>query len=294
MTDIPVTTPNTSAGTPGTSAGTATTSDIQRRALAVLVDLDRVLRSHHVPYVLIDGTLLGAVRHRGFIPWDDDIDIAMLRPDFERFLRHWREWLPAHLDMQGAEVDPDTVHDLHKVMDARTTIIERMWKNQLGGVWVDILILEAQSEKRWKRRLGFAAYKVLRELNRTRNRDPFRRGRGPSSWWPLLLRRLCSRAQIQRLILRLRRAVDPRSTRLVGIMNDGERGCVPREMMEPVDGFAFEGHSFFGPRDARAYLASYFGDYMTLPPEGHRRIHRPDYVNLDLPFREYRDTRRFR
>lgn len=54
--------------------------------LELLRELDRVCTAHNIPYVLFAGTALGAARHRGFIPWDDDLDVALLRPDYERLL----------------------------------------------------------------------------------------------------------------------------------------------------------------------------------------------------------------
>ena len=62
-------------------------SDIHKVLLEMMKDLDAVLRKHNIPYWLAGGSALGAVRHQGFIPWDDDMDITMLRSDYERFLK---------------------------------------------------------------------------------------------------------------------------------------------------------------------------------------------------------------
>ena len=66
---------------------------LQLRILNNLMAVDKVCREHGLRYYIYDGTMLGAVRHKGFIPWDDDLDIAMPREDYEEFILHANEWL---------------------------------------------------------------------------------------------------------------------------------------------------------------------------------------------------------
>ena len=65
---------------------------LQLRILGNLLAVDKVCREHSLHYYIYDGTMLGAVRHQGFIPWDDDLDIAMPRPDYETFIAHANEF----------------------------------------------------------------------------------------------------------------------------------------------------------------------------------------------------------
>ena len=68
---------------------------LQQKIMGNLKAIDQVCREHGLRYYLWAGSMLGAVRHQGFIPWDDDMDICMPRPDYEQLLAHWKEWLPA-------------------------------------------------------------------------------------------------------------------------------------------------------------------------------------------------------
>ena len=75
--------------------------------LEMLVEFDRVCRDNHIDYVLFGGSLLGAVRHKGYIPWDDDADIGMLREDYNRFKKHMKEMNPEICYFQDHETDPE-------------------------------------------------------------------------------------------------------------------------------------------------------------------------------------------
>ena len=68
--------------------------ELQLRILETLKAVDNVCREHNLRYYIWAGTMIGAVRHKGFIPWDDDLDIAMPRPDYDRLIEHAAEWLP--------------------------------------------------------------------------------------------------------------------------------------------------------------------------------------------------------
>jgi lipopolysaccharide cholinephosphotransferase len=82
-----------------------TLRDVQKVQLEILLEFDRICRKHGLKYLLFAGTLLGAVRHKGFIPWDDDIDVCMLRGDYERFLTVCKDELSAELFLQTTDTD---------------------------------------------------------------------------------------------------------------------------------------------------------------------------------------------
>ena len=172
------------------------TQQLQQKTLPILLAIDKVCREHDIHYYISDGTMLGAVRHGGFIPWDDDLDIAMPRPDYERFVAQGSEWLPEPYEMICVEKNPHEACTFMKIIDGGTTLIERWSYNQLGGIYIDVFPIDGVSKnKRW-RHLRFSLYRLLNRLTYLRNRDPYKRGKGASSWLPRLLQATVSNATL--------------------------------------------------------------------------------------------------
>ena len=76
------------------------TREMQKYLLDILLAIDKVCREHNLRYYLVAGTMLGAVRHKGFIPWDDDADIALPRKDYDVLVEHAHEWLPKRYELE--------------------------------------------------------------------------------------------------------------------------------------------------------------------------------------------------
>ena len=120
-------------------------ASIHRVQRGLLAEFDRICSLHGLRYVLMFGTLLGAVRHEGFIPWDDDTDVAMPREDYDRFLALAPGELPAHYFLQTPESDPyQFAGGYAKLRDTRTSAEEwyHAGRNGRSGIWLDILPLD--------------------------------------------------------------------------------------------------------------------------------------------------------
>ena len=168
--------------------------------LDILSAIDETCRKHSLTYYIIAGTQLGAVRHKGFIPWDDDADICMPHRDYDLLIEHSKEWLPERYEMVCAENDKDYPQPFAKIQDAQTTIIEHAHLRYLGGVYVDVFPVDGMPENKMAQRLHYLHYKHLCKLLYFTYRDPYRHGHGPSSWLPLLCRKLFSVEGLQRSI----------------------------------------------------------------------------------------------
>ena len=102
----------------------------QQCSLNTLIAVDKICRQYNIPYFITNGTLLGAVRHKGFIPWDDDMDIAMLRPDYETFISVLSSHLPEPLEFVGPNTSDKYPMELGK---PTISLEEFIW---MSGPWM--------------------------------------------------------------------------------------------------------------------------------------------------------------
>lgn len=110
----------------------------------ILVEFDRICKKYDLSYSLIDGTLLGAVRHEGFIPWDDDIDVGMLRPDYDRFIEICTSELGEGFFFQSHETQPEYVQSFAKIRSDRLLLVQDLVADRdiHHGYWLDIFPFE--------------------------------------------------------------------------------------------------------------------------------------------------------
>lgn len=262
------------------------------RLLDVLMVIDKMCAEHGLRYYLVDGSLIGAVREHGFIPWDDDMDICMPREDYEKLIAHSKEWLPKPYEFVCYENDPKYPLHFGKVQDASTTLIERPHLYYLGGVYVDVFPIDGAPEGKLAQRLYDWKYKYLKKVLYFLFRDPYRHGHGPSCWIPLLARKCYTQPEIQAKIKRHMMKYDLKTSRLAAVNhNDGLGSMVDKEKVlgEPTP-IEFEGKQVMGMKDNHAYLSQLFGDYMTPPPPEKRHQHNFHFMDLNLPYRQFQST----
>ena len=239
----------------------------QLRMLEMLRYIDRVCRNYGIKYWLCSGTLLGAVRHGGFIPWDDDLDIEMLREDYEKFVKVLQEEKNLDYILQTHQTDSNYWAPYGKLRDLHSYIKEDNSNDmyyKYHGVYVDIFIMEPSSSLFLTRCSTFLQYKVLYDMNLRIHHKLCRQVYFPVGYF-LLYKFFFP---LMRLISRCRAKDQLRHTL-------GSCFVKPRDRKDifPLEQMEFEGYLFPVPGNYDRYLQKIYGDYMRMPDPETIRVH---------------------
>lgn len=262
------------------------TRPLQLRLLKILEDIDRVCKAHNIRYYLIAGTMLGAVRHKGFIPWDDDADVAMPRADYDRFIKHANEWLDEKYELVSGEDTPQYPYQFARIQDKGTTYVLRRDFSFVGGLPVDVFPLDGMTDSKLRQRIHYAKYRFLVKMLYFSLVDPYKHGRGLRSLVVRVTNRLISPKWVHRKLDSVQKEYSMDSHPLVADHdNDMSRGILPKEVYGTPVAVSFEGHHFAGVHDADTYLSHCYGDYMKPPKTPPLQNFR--YLNLEQPYKRY-------
>ena len=251
-----------------------TLKEIQKYSLQVLLHVHDFCVKHDIPYTLAYGTLIGAVRHKGFIPWDDDIDIIMTRENFNRFLQEYQS------DDQFKLVSPDDKNSFlafARVCDVKDTLIvtRSPWSNYETGVWVDIFPMDSISDneedhkKRWKK---LSRFWTITALSRGSKAIPFNHyhWRRPNYMiWVkkiIFLNGIFVRKSIELFIKKITSPKYLSSSHCAQLACCDEYGYYEKKDFEEYTTLEFEGHQLMVIKEYDKVLRLLYGDYMQLPP----------------------------
>ena len=235
--------------------------------LDMLIEFDAICKKHQLRYWLDSGTLLGAVRHQGFIPWDDDIDLSMPVEDYNQFLSIAQTELPGEIFLQTSQTDKNFKFDYTKLRSNKARIVEFHEKdkdiNYHQGVFVDIFPMLTIDNTAENKKYYDNTLKEIRALSAISLHTP----EGKDD--PL------KRAALVASLKQMHRGWDAAGTTVIyaGEMPD-VAACFEIEDVLPLTTMAFEGHVFPVPANSDHYLdAIYRFDYRQLPPEDKRITH---------------------
>lgn len=259
-----------------------------------------ICKKEHLTYYMLYGTMLGAVRHKGFIPWDDDVDFGMPRPDYERFLQIVESYLPLHIKLVAFghpawdEID-------NKPYFAKLESTDLMIQNTRTisafqrYAWIDIFPLDGMPNKKIRNILHqkkLVWYRKLYVLSRF-DIGVIKRKEGRSTMMKIAIR-VCQHFPIQKLfsVKKQWASFDKvlKSCSYTGasqIVNGTSifngfsdfRDVFPKEVYGKGAIYSFEDLLLYGPEKYDQYLTALYGDYMTPPPESERNRHCTEIID---------------
>lgn len=264
---------------------------LQLTQLEVLKVIDRICNKHGIQYSLYAGSLLGAVRHQAFIPWDDDLDVCMLRSEYDRFLEIWEQEGPAGYILQNKENAPEFTQSFTKIRKDHTTFLEAEWERGRyhTGIFVDIFPVDRIPEGKLAQvlfRWDCMRYQLL-----TREFPPSKAGFATRTVCHAILavipkaRRAAERKRLQKKITRYQ---DRGNLPLIFIETLASmKKTYPADMMDEFVYLPFEDMEAQCVKQWDRNLQLKFGDYMQLPPEEQRTwTHHPVCVDFEHNYDE--------
>lgn len=257
--------------------------ELKQIELEILKSFAQYCEKKHLRYFLYAGTLLGAVRHHGFIPWDDDIDVVMPRPDYEAFLKLTQEEkIAPNLIIDTYRISDNSICPFIKVEDNRTDGHEENLPDSFHtGVWIDVFPLdglpdeEADREEHIRRVSGLIKQLDLCTRKYIPCKDPLRHLKRY-----IIYRRYAKMDYrgVDRRIEELAQKYHYETSRYIGnvAFAAGMNEIVAKQGFESAVELDFEGFKFKVPGNYEKYLTCLYGDYMKLPPEKDR-VRKHDY-----------------
>lgn len=249
---------------------------VQQRLFAMATAVDTICQKHGIPIYMILGTLLGAVRHKGFIPWDDDMDFAVPYRYYPELISLLNQELPD--GMRCLTYDNSETHQIPwiKIEDTATKVMDKalnVGEDRMPGLTIDIFpLVSCQKEnslhtirkiQRWVEIKRMVFSKTNGDGSRAKNLLK----RGMAAMFPVSPKRICDR------IMMLTDAIAPGDFYVIPMEPNYRIHYFPRNWFEPLTRYDFGEGSFYGVTQYDSYLKMIYNNYMELPPENKRRTH---------------------
>jgi len=236
----------------------------QKIQLKILSDFDSFCKKQNIKYYIIYGTLLGAIRHKGFIPWDYDIDTVMTRSEYQKFMQVYN-LLPSHLSIWEVCYSDINHAGLARIM---------YHDEALGGVHIDIFILDYAKEGWTKNKIVERVCGLLHFAKLSKNEKSIllkHFSGSPLKQMAIQIAKVVhilvgGSANAERLIYKMRVSKNPTKNYIT--LEDSIR--LPVECFSNPQLLDFDGHLFYAPQNAEELLTTMYGNYMEIPPEGHK------------------------
>ena len=237
--------------------------------LIILDEFVRICKKHNLQYFLMWGTLIGAVRHGGFIPWDDDIDVCMPREEYKKFLKIAPSELGEKFFLQYSKTDKYTPAPFAKIRLNNTAFYEKDDDNfkRHRGIFIDIIPLDSRKQKEG------VFYKIKRKIATTIKNHIVKKLQGKSTKHTFYLNLFpCS----------LLASVRDKLYEGKGDYYESWGFVFAKSDFDPAVELEFCGKKYSVPKNYDSVLTNVYGNYMELPPEDKRVAHFPEVISFDL------------
>lgn len=266
--------------------------EIKKIELDTLIVVDKICKENNITYWLGYGTLLGSVRHNGFIPWDDDIDICMPRADFEKFRKICVDALPKNYFYQSHYTDKNYYHLFDKIRVNNTSFVESHVAgiDMNHGVYIDVFPIDYLAKGTFQSNVQFLKCRVLRAILYSKFLNIEARS-GKKKLAAIILRVLFKPFSKSFLWERAEKSArirkkTPKYKCGCFFSPYGKKDFYPVSAFQHTIEWDFEGYKFRIPQKYHRVLSRLYGDYMKLPPKEKRKtIH--DIVNVSTKNYEY-------
>ena len=247
---------------------------LQLMQLEMLKVVDAICEENNIKYSLYAGTLLGAVRHQGFIPWDDDLDICMARKEYDKFIRVWDELKPQGYILQNKENTPEFTQSFTKIRKDNTTFLQNNYERGKyhTGVFVDVFPIDRMPSGKVKQcmfTLRCMFYQLFtREFVPPKSSEIVKKVSAFILWCVPKRKREEIRGKLLGQITQYNDRKDFNIATIETV--DSMRIKYPVDMLDSYTRIYFEDSEFMCFAKWDEYLKGTYGDYMKLPPESER------------------------
>lgn len=263
---------------------------LQLKILEMIKDIDIVCKKNNIPYYLAYGSCLGAVRHNGFIPWDDDFDICLKYEDYKKFIDVCKKDLdPSKYFVQTLETDPNYYLSFAKIRNIQTTLIEEnnKFENMVNGVYVDVFPLVGYPNSKFKKKL----FDINRAFALSANRNVIN-NKFLYFIFKLILRIFGKKNIIKHCTKQCLKYKCEDCNQIISVFDgDGiQINLTSNEVLGQPTYVKFEDTMLPIPENYDPYLKNVYGDYMKLPNQTQidAKTHTPYLLDLNHSYDEYR------
>lgn len=262
--------------------------EIKDCEMGILKYIDQICKKNNIKYSLMGGSLIGAIRHKGFIPWDDDIDIMLLREDYEKLKIEILKDSNSRYVYMSSDLYSDYLYPYAKVIDTRTSAKETGIKSPKNyGIFVDIFPIDKIPVDNKEKNKFLKKVKILHKIYKIRIYDKQISNSKIKLVVKNIIANLFQRISVNKLVNKLEVLATKYKNEDIdnyGIVYDViyKKNTYPKSFYNNVHYTKFEDSQILIIDNYNEYLKKIFGDYMVLPPEDARKTnHNWDYIKFN-------------